>query len=382
MPSDRDARRIAQQRMVEAMARHSSYLHRAATAQVNEMREAVDKLGAELARSLSDRLDNLSPAELQAFAQGRYHTDRLKGLRKTIDQWAASLGTQIDTLAKSGFEELAGHEADYARRMLGEVLEDDLPKAPTAAAAYGAAMRSPVLGEMVDEMLSAIPERTRQQVYSAVRQGIAQGQTNSEIVRALRGTRALQYRDGILQQTRNSVERVVRTGRNHVSNVAYEETYAALGVEELVWTSTLDGRTSEICASRDGQRYKVGENHPKPPAHPNCRSVLAPSLDGEVMGRRPYVRAFKPVGQIPKGERPADMIGQVAPGTTYAKWFDRQPASFQKEWLGPTRYELYRKGDYSISRFVDPTGKKLTLAELRERDKSTFAELFGESARA
>ncbi len=92
MPNDRESRRIAQERIIEAMARHTSYLHRASTAQVNDMRKVVDKLGSELAALVSERLDGLAPAELQAFAAGRYHTDRLKGLRKSLDQWGAALG--------------------------------------------------------------------------------------------------------------------------------------------------------------------------------------------------------------------------------------------------------------------------------------------------
>lgn len=377
MPSDRESRRIAQQRVVEAMTRHTSYLHRASTAQINAMREAIDSLSGDMLRDVSDRLDNLTPGELRAFARGRYSTDRLKGLRNTIDGWAVKMGERINALAKGGFEELAGHEAQFARRLLVESIEDAVPAAPAAGAVYSAAMAQPVLGELVDNMLADVPERTKRQVYARMRQGIAQGETNHQIIRALRGTKALNYKDGTLQWARNEVERVVRTGRNHISNVAYEETYEALGVTELVWTSTLDGRTSSICASRDGERHKVGTNHPKPPAHPNCRSVLAPSFDGDIMGKRPYVRAFKPVGQIPKGDRPKDMIGQVSAGTTYSKWFERQPASFQREWLGETRYKLYRDGSYTLDRFVDPIQGKLTIEQLRQRDAATFKELFG-----
>lgn len=137
---------------------------------------------------------------------------------------------------------------------------------------------------------------------------------------------------------------------------------------------------SKLCASRDGQRYKVGSNHPTPPAHPNCRSVLSPSFDDDIMGQRPYVRAFKPISQIPKDQRPDDMVGQVSAKTNYAQWFGRQPASFQKEWLGPARYDLYKKGGYKLDRFVDPQGKQYTLAELREKDAQTFRELFGDGA--
>lgn len=377
MKHDNKALRAAQQRVVEAIARHTAYLHRAATAQANDISEAVTKLGDQLAGMISERLEGLAPAELQAFAQGRYHTDRLKGLKKAIDRWGDELEAKIYQLTLPGFEEFAGHEAEYARELLANSLQDaELPVAPTAAAAFAASQGQPIMGELMEDLVAGIPERTRRQAYSTIRQGIAEGQTSHQIVRALRGTRALNYKDGVLQTTRTAAERMVRTGRNHISNVSYEETYRALGVDELVWTSTLDGRTSTVCASRDGERYPVVSDHPRPPAHPNCRSVLAPSFGGDIQGKRPYVRAFKPVGKIPKGKRPDDMIGQVSANTNYAKWFQRQPASFQREWLGDTRYKLYKQGDYTIDRFVDPTGRKLTLEELRQRDRDTFRELF------
>lgn len=249
MPSDRESRRIAQQRIVETMTTHSVWLHRAATAQVNEMTRVIDEMGGELARALSDRLDNLTPAELTAFSQGRYHTDRLKGLRNTIDKWAATLATRIDTLAKEGFEQFAGHEASFARRLITESVEGDFPPAPTAAAAYAAAMRSPVLGELVEDMLSDIPERTRRQVYSRIRQGVSQGEPNHQIIRALRGTKALNYKDGTLQWARNQVDTLVRTSRGHISNEAYDQTYQALGVEFVVDVATLDGRTCFVAGS-------------------------------------------------------------------------------------------------------------------------------------
>lgn len=373
----KQARDEAMRRLIEATAQHSSYLHRAATATVNKVHKAIDEAGNELSRELGDRLDNLTPAELAAFTSGKYTTDRLKGLRNAINRWAERLGNEVTVIFEADGLELADHEAGYIAKSLNAVLEDSVEQVVAGATAYSAAMSQPVLGELVGDMLADLPETTRRQVYATVRQGIAEGQTTGEIVRALRGAKALNFKDGILQVARNSAERIVRTGRNHISNVAYRETYAALDVTEVVWTSTLDGRTSKVCASRDGERYKVAENHPSPPAHPNCRSVLLPSFDDDIMGKRPYVRAFKPVGQIPKDQRPADMIGQVSAKTNYAKFFANQPAWFQKEWLGPTRYKLYKQGGYSIDRFVDPQGKEYTVADLRARDAQTFAELFG-----
>lgn len=373
----KQAREAAQRKIVEAVARHTAWLHRAATAQVNDVNEIIDKSGETLARLLNDRLDNLTPAELKAFTQGKYATSRLKGLRKELDKWTKALASEVTQASFDGFEKLAGYEASYARDTLAGAIEDELPKAPTAAAAMKAAKDSPVLGQMLDELVSDVTGPVKKRVYATMRQGISEGQTNQQIVRALRGTKALNYKDGALQTTRVAAERMVRTGRNHVSNTAYDETYQALGVDEVVDVATLDGRTSAYCASIDGRRHKVGTAHPTPPYHPNCRTMQAPSLDGDVMGKRPYVKAFKPVGKVPKSERPKNMTGQVSAKTTYSDWFARQPASFQREWLGDKRYKLYRDGGYTIDKFVDPVRGKLTLDELRAKDRETFKEIFG-----
>ena len=380
MATRKETSRIAQERMVEAITRHMAYLHRLSTGQANKAIAIVNRLGSDLARDVADRLEELTPAEMKAFAAGKYTTARLKGLRSVINDWAEQLGKQLNEEVLTGLKDLADNETSYAHRLLQSVLENPIAAAPGAGVAYAAAMERPAMGQLVTEMLDEIPERTRKQVYSRIRQGIAQGETNGQIVRGLRGTKALRYRDGIFQTTRIAAERVVRTGVNHVSNTAYAETWEATGVEEVVDVATLDGRTSKYCASVDGRRHKVGTAHPRPPYHPNCRTVQIPSLAADIMGERPYVRAFKPVSEIPKDRRSKDMIGQVSAKTRYPDWFSRQPASFQREWLGDTRYKLYKKGDYTIDRFVDPVGRQYSIAELEARDSETFKEVFGSMA--
>jgi len=64
-------------------------------------------------------------------------------------------------------------------------------------------------------------------VRDAIRQGFVEGQTTDQIVRRIRGTRANQYRDGILEISRRSAESVVRTAINHTANVARQELYKA-----------------------------------------------------------------------------------------------------------------------------------------------------------
>jgi SPP1 gp7 family putative phage head morphogenesis protein len=391
----------AQRAIVAALAQHASHNYRASSGVVTRINAEIDRLAIELVAELGDRLEALTTAEIQAFLAGKYTTSNLKALKATVDGWVVALNQSIQAEWISSATALAGYEASYASNLMAQALEGVAQAGVTAAQAYKAAMEQPVLGQLVKTMLSGIAEDTKVRMFSSIRQGISSGQTNVEVVRALRGSQVFKYQDGLLQITKTDASRVVRTARNHVANVAYEQTYQALGVKFVVWCSTLDGRTSKVCASRDGMRYRVDEAHPSPPAHPNCRSVLAPSFDGDLIGNRPYVRAlkvrggyrineegnrearaanFRSIGDMTKKQRDKAglEVGQVAAGTNYAKWFGNQDAAFQREWLGPARYDLYQKGGYSLERFVDPTGKQYTLDQLRVRDEETFKEIFGE----
>ncbi|MEQ5821282.1 phage minor head protein [Halomonas sp. SCS19] len=383
-------REDAQRRIVTALAQHVSYLHRTGTAHVNKALAIIDEMSAELPREIGERLDNLTPAELQAFARGRYHTTRLKGLRDAIDRWVSTLGERIKSMSLKELAALADQEAGYVRDLIAQAVEGEIPPAPAVASA---ALSRPVMGEFVEDMLADIGPATRNRVYSTIRQGVSEGQSNSQIIRALRGTPALKYRDGVLQTTRNNVDNVVRTARQHMSNEAYRETYNALGVTHVVWVAQLEGRTCRRCAPLDGRRWKIDEPHPEPPLHHRCRCSLAPSLDGDFMGQRPYVRAlkvkgrddqakFRSIGNMTKKQREAAglEVGQVSAGTTYADWFASQSARYQREWLGDRRYRLYKEGGYSLDRFTDPRQREYTLDELRARDRETFAEVFGEAA--
>lgn len=391
----------AQRAIVAALAQHASHNYRASSAVVNRINAEIDRLARELVAELGDRLEALTAAEVQTFLAGKYTTSSLKALKAVIDGWAIALNQSIHAEWVVSAAALAGYEASYASNLMAQALEGIAQTGVTATQAYRAAMDQPVLGQLVKSMLSSIAEDTKVRMYSSIRQGISAGQTNAEVIRALRGNQVFKYQDGLLQITKNDASRVVRTARNHVANVSYQQTYQALGVKFVVWCSTLDGRTSKVCASRDGMRFKIDEAHPSPPAHPNCRSVLAPSFDGDLIGNRPYVRAikvrggyrideegnrqaraasFRSIGDMTKRQREkAGLdVGQVAASTNYAKWFGNQDAAFQREWLGPARYSLYQKGGYSLDRFVDPAGKQYNLEQLRARDEETFKQVFGD----
>lgn len=383
--------RDAQRAIVAALGQHTAHNYRSATTVVRSIHSEIDKLARDLAATLFIALDSLTQAEKQAFIRGKYTTSRLKALKAEIDGWALALNQAIEESWKASALELADYEVSFISDTMHKAV-DGLPKAVVSSAVImAAASREPIAGQFVDDMLKGIAGSQKERVYATIRQGLQSGETNSQIVRSLRGTEAMRYQDGLMQIAKRDAERIVRTARNHISSIAYDEVYDKLGVKYVVRVATLEGRTCVACAGLDGKVYKREE--PKPPAtlHPNCRCQYAPSFDGELVGNRPFVRAlkvrkrdgsnrFRSISDMTEKQRKEAglNIGQVQAKTTYASWFKNQDAAFQRQWLGEARYKLYKKGEMPIERFSDPLGKPYTLEQLKQRDKETFKAVFGD----
>lgn len=158
---------------------------------------------------------------------------------------------------------------------------------------------------------------------------------------------------------------LVRTMVNAVSVQARQDVFAQNAdiLEGYQWLSTLDSRTTLICASRDGKVYPIGSKI-KPPAHWGCRSDMIAKIKPEY-------------DAIPEGVRPsvgAEGAEQVSSATTYGQWLKRQPAAFQDEVLGPQRAALFRRGGLSIDAFTTRQGRVYTLDELRRKQPLAFAK--------
>lgn len=391
--SRRDELRAAQIAIAYAIAQHASYSYRASTAVANRINDVIDRLAKDLTSELAERLDGLSQAELDAFVAGKYTTSRLKALKAEIDGWGKAIAEAIESEWEESAIALAGFEAAYVVDLMREAF-DDVPKvAPKPNEIFRKALQTPIMGRHVQDMARALAPKQVEQVYSIIRNGIASGQTNGDIIRALRGTKALGYKDGLMHAAKADVERFVRTARNHVANVAGEEMWRELGVTYLKRMAALEGRTCGVCAALDGKVYAIDEPKPAATLHPNCRCRYIAALDDEVVGNRPFVRAlkvrkrdgtyrFRSIGDMTKKQREEAglQVGQVKATTTFGKWFANQDATFQKQWLGPARYRLYKEGGLSLDRFVDPiAGRQYSLEELRRRDEDTFKAVFGEA---
>ncbi|MFX6548085.1 minor capsid protein [Acinetobacter baumannii] len=355
--------------LLEVLTQHQAYLFRASSQSVNELLTIFNNESALMLAKLRDLLDELNDAEKVALAGGLYTTGNLKEIRDLISSWHTSLTSSLPEAFAVSATAMALYEANYSAKLYGGKI-----KKPNGEKLFTAAKKVPLVGgALVDDLLNKIAESARQKVENAIRDGISSGKTYQEIVQRIRGTKRLNYEDGLLTSTKSDIDRTVRTIRSHVANQTYLDTFKQLGFEYVKLVATLDGRTSKLCASLDGAVWEINDPAKRvPPLHPNCRSILVPvEKDGRLVGERPFVMDERPVKDIPKDER-SQLIGQLDANTTFKEFFSKTDEFFQKEWLGPKRFKLYKEGKFDFDKFFDPEGRLYTLDELKTLDEKVI----------
>lgn len=192
---------------------------------------------------------------------------------------------------------------------------------------------------------------------NAVRQGIAQGETNDQIFRKVGQVTDLAGRNSrALVQT--AIMQVAGDARMALID-ANTDIYA--GYRHL---STLDGHTTPQCIARSGlvwnlDKEPVGHSmaFKQPPIHWGCRSVMLGVL-----------KSFKELGinlPEPQGLTRASAEGQIDRSTTFDAFLGRRSVAEQDAQLGAGRAQMWRDGKITLRQLVDNAGNPLTLEQLR-----------------
>jgi len=151
-------------------------------------------------------------------------------------------------------------------------------------------------------------------IENVIRKAWSNGWTLEETVAELTGQEAVQGASSQLQRIAVQNSAVVSTAVAHVAAIVGAAVQSSM-FAQYAWFSVMDGRTTEICASRNLHIYRYGHG-PLPPAHIRCRSHISPILGGRV---------------------PRD------PEMFFA-WLQRQPESVQDDILGAEAARAFRSG--------------------------------------
>lgn len=357
---------MSERYLTDVATRHQVMLERLKTGEWRFLRSYIERLEA----IVRDRLRQSD--SLTAFSLGR--------LRAFERQIAASMQAPIEEMRtewRTRLAAIAVSEADFEVQALRQLDTAVVFQAPVPEQVAAAAFAAPMAARGVtgDALLGTFFSRWESdsvdRVLGQISIGAATGQTNAQIERAIRGTVADNFRTGTLAAIRRAGESMVRTSVQHVSQTARQATWSANRdiISGVRWVATLDSRTTDQCASLDGQVFPV-DSGPRPPIHVGCRSTTVPVLRGALAElSRDGTRAARD----PDDRR---RIEQVPASQTYYGWLRQQPDAFQNEAIGPTRAQLLRQGGLSAEQFADlQLGRNfqpLTLDEMRARNPAVF----------
>lgn len=317
----------------------------------------INRAGPDIVAQIIALRDNLPASQ--------FSVDRLEQLLGSIRQINEGIWREVTALLDSELAAFTDFETGWQQRSL-EAVQPLTVVAVDAGQVYAAAMSRPFQGRLLREWLSELEADTAIKFRDQIRIGYIEGETTDQIVRRIRGTRALNYSDGIMEITRRNAQTVVLTAVSHTADYARQAVYDANKdiVKGYRYTATLDLRTTAVCRARDGNFYPMGTKRPALPAHMRCRSVYTP-----------VVKSFREMGlnadDLTPGTR-ASLDGQVPRELTYQGWLSRQSVARQEEVLGVTKAKLFRDGKLTLDRFVARDGHEYTLDELRRREAAAF----------
>jgi len=336
----------ASERIADQLIRHQIGLQRLSNGQVRKVLAMLRRVDARIIERIAkEDISSMSVARQSRLADA---------LRAIIDSaYTDAMGQlHVDLTALSAYER--DYDADLFERAIPFRYET---VRPTTSQIMAAVNSRPFQGKLLREWYKDLGEVAFKRVRDAVRMGIVEGRTTSQMIADLRGTRAQGYKDGILEVSRRQAEATVRTAINHTANTARQYLYEANArvIKGVKWVAVLDGRTTAVCRGRDGQVFAIDKG-PRPPAHINCRSTTVPVL--------------KRGSDI--GETTAGMAGRVPADVNYSDWLRTQDAVFQNDVLGVKKAQLFRAGGLTLDRFIDRAGQEYTLEELKARESEAW----------
>jgi SPP1 gp7 family putative phage head morphogenesis protein len=348
-------------RIMDAEVSHAIGLQRYSNGVVNRIIATLNRADADIFAKLTVALER---------APASFNAERLEELLKSVRTLNAEAYARVEKQLTKELKDLVAYEASFQQRLFTERIPTQVVAQVGVAAVNvdtvaAAALSRPFQGVLLREALRGLQDDRARAVRNAVRMGVAEQESIQSIVRRIRGSRALGYKDGLMELSRRNAEALVRTAVTHTQNYAKQEFYKANSdlVDKWEFTATLDGRTTITCASLDGKTYPIGEG-PMPPRHWNCRSVATPVV-------KSWRELGIPIDEVAPSTR-ASMDGQVSEKLNYSDWLRTKPADFQDEVLGAERAKLFRDKKVDIDRFTNDRGRTYTLEELREVDAALF----------
>jgi SPP1 gp7 family putative phage head morphogenesis protein len=346
------------EQLLDAETLHQVRLERLKNGIARRMIAILNRSDARLFAELQIQLEKMPASE--------FSVRRLDSLLKSVREINSAAFAELNESLDGELKALTAYEAGFQERTIKAAIPVEIALATvTPEVVYTAAMARPFQGVLLKDVLKNVEADKAIRIRNSLRMGYLEGKTIAQMVKEIKGTKQLGYKDGLLNPNRNNVEAIVRTATAHFASFTQQSYFEANSdiIKGEQYLAVLDSRTTPLCQSLSGKVYQIGKG-PYPPQHWNCRSVRIPIT-------KSYRELGFPIDEIPKSTQ-ASLNGQVPSEWNYNDWLKRQSKSIQEEVLGVERARLYRNNEISVDRFVNNKGQYYTLDDLRKVESSLF----------
>lgn len=374
----------ANEEIRDALIKRQIVLIKQGNAASREIVKLLEEAHGDLKRRIDARLRRVRRAGNDT---GPETTKRLLALERNIRQILGKSYRRIDKRFRAIMIEIGLNDP----RIVARIMKDLIPvvvsfTVPSAKQLRAIVETMPVDGTPLGEIFKRMTDIVTDGLMSAIRRGLALGESLQVIARRL----IKQF-----DLTRTRAKAMVRTAANAAANRARQEMLRenADVIQWVVWISTLDDRTCPFCGYQDGRRYKIDKG-PRPPAHINCRCTTVGTIDGKLIGERPLKRStqedllaeyaaqagIKPVKSrtsLPRGhkgkfdafarKRVSQMAGRTPASVTFDEFLRDQSPAFQNRVLRKQVAEWYRQRRVDLEDLFDDDGVILSIDEIMRR---------------
>ena len=302
-------------------------------------------------------LDNAIIAQIVSISPGEPARDlyRQRRVDKLIEAVAASISdtySDMQRFTRKELQGLADVEALFLINKVNDLFGSDaarlaLSSSEALALVDDTLIHGAVLKTWWRNQAITVQDRFAQEM----RIGMIAGESDADLVRRVRGTKEMGFKDGLMEVSRRMGKILVRASSSSIVGATRKK--AVLdnpdvfdGIQQI---SVLDGRTSHTCIAYAGKVWSVPGykpvGHSLPynggvPRHPNCRSTEIPVIREAL------------------GGAPAEDVG-------FDSFLKTLAPTEVDALLGSGRADLYRSGKITLADLVDQQGRPLTLEQLR-----------------
>lgn len=203
------------------------------------------------------------------------------------------------------------------------------------------------LGGTIKDTNKATLNKSIQAISNQFRRLSASGVATADIQKAILGTKAQGYNDGVVGQIARSEKLATDIGTRLAKATAEDRSRIRdKGIIGYIWHTTFEN-SCPTCMALSAKKFYYAKSgaKPLPPLHPNCRCYTTPIYKD---GSHKDVETFK-------------------------EWSDKPENQDELlESVGPSRYDLIKKGKLKIERFSSVDYEPLNLEELKKRSGIAF----------